>query len=499
MSALDTRGIATVQNFDVLRAVDTQPFPDRKAFFAMGNVTLADAGVGFFYWNTVSVVADDDADTLKPDDRSGADPGRWVRVELGSGVTPMTLVIETRFTDGDFHPGVAVIAPTGEVDQFYADIWSSGGGGTAATGGGQGGHHSGGLVPYTGVAVPVAGLAPTAINTDGVSATVGGTVVVALGGVNGTKNAAGTLTDNVANGTGTSRHNGGSGGISVGTGARVGGGGAGSAGNAVTPVPAQGGIGGEPDGGFSGTTSARFIGAGGPSSDAAGFAAARGEFRGAYQIPATLLFPRILGQSVGRDTADGLTTTITLPPSIHAERQDGERILLVAFCDGVPTLAMHASWSQVQSKVDHSGSSHCAAAFQFDASAADPTELVITKGASQSLSWHCFRLANAGSGIEFTSLATTTGTNADAPSHTPSQGAGKYLIIAAIGWDGSLITFTAGPAGYSNVVNNADRLALGTTVMTAVKYIDAASENPGAVTSSSAAWIGLTFSVPYAA
>jgi hypothetical protein len=486
-------GVPTVHTLADLRALQTITTPQRQKFY------VSEAGA-FYYWDADSSEADDSDSAIQPTDRAGKG-GRWVRPLSaidGAPEVPMTLVIDTLFADGNFDPGVPIISPTGEADQAYGDIWSSGGGGTQATGGGQGGHHSGGLFPYTGVAVPVAGLAPTAANTDGVSATVGGTLLVALGGVNGAKNAAANLTDNVANGTGTSRHNGGSGGISVGTGTQVGGGGAGSAGNAVTPVPAQGGIGGEPDGGFGGTTSARFIGAGGPSGAASQSPAARGEFRGAYQVPAILDSARVLGMSVGRDSGDGLTTTITLPPSIHAERQDGERILLVAFCDGVPTLAMHVSWSQIQSKVDHSGSSHCAAAFQFDASAADPTDLVITKGASQSLSWHCFRLANAGSGIEFSSLATTTGTNADAPNHTPSQGAGKYLVIAAIGWDGSLITLTAGPAGYSNLVNNADRLALGTTVMTAVKYIDAASDNPGAVTSSSAAWIGLTFSVPYA-
>jgi hypothetical protein len=78
--------LSIVTNFAAFRRIATVPSPDRMGYFTRGRQGYGDAGMGLYGWSPASTDADDDDAVIKPDDRSGSDPGRWVRVSLGAGL-----------------------------------------------------------------------------------------------------------------------------------------------------------------------------------------------------------------------------------------------------------------------------------------------------------------------------------------------------------------------------------------------------------------------------
>jgi PKD repeat protein len=94
--------------------------------------------------------------------------------------------------------------------------------------------------------------------------------------------------------------------------------------------------------------------------------------------------------------------------------------------------------------------------------------------------------------------ATVTGSsqNPNPPNLAPSWGAGDTLWFAACGYDQGQRTVTAYPANYTNGQNDRSNNNQGCGVGTAIRQLNAASENPGTFTLSAAEqWIAATVAI----
>lgn len=394
----------------------------------------------------------------------------------------LTRVTDTLLADGTWTSPASITGVDGvTANRAQIECWAPGAGGTLAVSGGGGGAYARGnavvVAPSTGYAV--AGLAGAAVNVNATDATFDTTVVVAKGGLSGTNGGAGGT---AAASTGDTKFSGGNG--TAGAGSVAGGGGAGEAAAGVL------GIGGANTGGTSNANAdGRMLGAAGGSSAGSGRAGARGEFRATYYAPATVGFPRVDQETFGRDAANGTTRNITLPSG------SGGRLMCVVCSDGVPTISM-SGWTQVGTQTNGAGSTHAIAVFRRDSDGSDGSNIAIATSATERVAWYVVRLQNAGSGIELTGTALSS-TNADCPNHTPSGGSAKYLWFAVVGWDAIALTMSAFPANYgSGLTLHDDGSAQGVMLITTRRYLEAASENPGAFTSSAQSWVGVTISVP---
>ena len=408
-------------------------------------------------------------------------------------ISSRTLVIDTRIVDGSFNPGLGVIKhPVSGTDNgFMCEAFSAGAGSRNAVSGGAGGSYSKtNSATYSGSAIAITGLGVPVAGANAADAAIGA-VCIARGGFGGDAGAsAGLAANNILNGVGDVKHNGANADIAAGN--TGGGGSAGNAGNGEgTPFYR----GGPANGCYAPVAQqARLYGAGSGGTAGTSQPGTRGEARLHYTIASQPGFARLLGVASGRSVGDVTTLLISLPSSIDAERDAHEKILAVAGCDrssGTANLSF-AGWVQVESQHNHSGGQICFAAWEFDASAADPGALTIAISAAESLGFIVFRFANAGE-ISFTATDGNS-TNANSPSHDAGAASNNLFISLAI-WDANPSTITGFPAGYSNPITQPDRSAAGACLCASMRYAAQQVEDPGAYTSSTAPWIGVTLSI----
>jgi hypothetical protein len=96
--------------------------------------------------------------------------------------------------------------------------------------------------------------------------------------------------------------------------------------------------------------------------------------------------------------------------------------------------------------------------------------------------------------------ANGSSTNADPPEHTPAGGNAKYLWLANATWDGSLGWSVTGiPTNYQSFILEPMAIVSGATTAVTERFLEAASDDPSAFTSSTEQWVTSTIAIPYAA
>lgn len=397
---------------------------------------------------------------------------RWL-VQQGYG-PPSYAQLESLFADDASWTGPI----TGEAT---VECWGAGGGGTTDTGGGGGGAYSRSFVQLVAGTDYGIVVGTGAADTDGEDSTFEASVVVAKGGLSGTNGGTGGAT---GTGTGDVKFAGGNGG--VGTGSRAGGGAAGdlAAGANATGGQSNGGV-------ATSALAGSAFGVGGGSTAAAGLAGQRGEVRITLPVWPTQAFPVVRGRAWMRDSSAATSRNATLPARIEA----GERLLLVVFADGDPTITV-SGWTKVGQHTETSGNQCTLAAFEKVAAGADSAAIVTST--SVLTSHHAWRIQNGGA-------ATWTVTNGqsaapDSPSHSIGSSAKSLWIAAFVADANGAPGLTGAPTDYGAVLTMPQRSAAGVLGATAERLLEASSENPGAWSmTASEQWVAATISVPYEA
>ncbi len=413
-----------------------------------------------------------------------------LRITAPTGVDVTALVpAAVALSAADATPSVGG-ATTLQIDTFFANgtwtspaktgnatimCWGGGAGGTTNTGAGGGGAYSEAVFAYaasTGYSVGVG--AAVVADTDGINTTFDTTTVVADAGLSGTNGSTGGT---AAASTGTTKYDGGDGGS--GTGTKVGGGCAGRNGAAALSVP------GEPQGGAGTSSFGRYIGAGGGSTAAVGRGGIRGECRVEWLADATTGFPRIVARADGRDTTSTTSRPAVMPAGITASN----RLLLFVASDGNPTVTV-SGWTLVNETSN--GTNSTLSIFEKTAAGSD-TATVVTSVAEM-CAYEVIEMTGAVGAIEATAT-TATSTHANSPSHSPSGGSAKTLWFSVVA-GGNGLNLGGGPASYHSVKSVPSFNTTGSELLSAERFLEAASEDPGAwVTNVSSAWVATTLSV----
>lgn len=370
--------------------------------------------------------------------------------------------------------------PSG-VTSIDVECWAAGGGGLSDTGGGGGGAYSKknsvSVTPTNNYTVTVG---TSAVDTNGGDTSFESSCI-AKGGLSRTNGGTGGT---AAGSTGDTKFSGGSG--SAGTANRAGGGGAGEieAGGNASGTTSNGGD----YSGARGTTSTGSApAAGGASATGSATAGARGEVRISYDITPTLGFPYVTGRSFGRSAAAATSHTINMPSGIVA----GDLLLILFAVDGSPTCSISSGgWTKLGQA---SNSTIVTQAIFYKVAAGSDTATVDTDASEENS--HCVLLIKNASGLVSGTSTTGTSTNANPPSHTPTASR-KFLWIATAAIDNnSSMNISAAPSSYSDHITTPGRVTTGANLVSADRFLEASSENPGAFTSSSEEWVAWTLSV----
>jgi hypothetical protein len=390
----------------------------------------------------------------------------------GGSAAALELVVDTLLaSDAAWTPNPPASA-TAKVEG-----WGGGGEGLLLTGAGGGGEYrrlnAFAIEPATGYAVVVGAGGTGGTGADGTDTTLQATTLVAKAGKGrlngGTGGTGGTGDVGFAGGAGA-----------AGAGNTVPGGSAGSTGVGLTGTP------GTPNGaaGLSGAAP-QTGGSGGASSAADSFDGGPGMFRATYSIASVAGFPRLVGFSEGRDAVNATTRDFTLPTEAVA----GDLAILMWAVDGVPTNTV-TGWTSKGIAIN--GASVTLEAFELILDGIDP--VTIATSASEQGNWQVWVFRGA-SGCE-TATANGSSTNANAPSLSPSGGSKSYSWIAAHAWHASAgLVLSAFPSGYSWRVLTPGEVFTGVALGTSMKQAAAATENPGACTSTTEQWGALTIAV----
>ena len=204
-------------------------------------------------------------------------------------------------------------------------------------------------------------------------------------------------------------------------------------------------------------------------------------------------FPLVKGTAASSMDANSTSHTVALPSAIEA----GDLLIVFFSVDDIAAIPQWpANWQPLVPRTVNGDT------FEARYKIADGTEIgniiINTAPRAEPSAHQSFRIVNF-SENQNPSAAVITGTSAtpDAPEHMPDWGSSKTLWIAAVGRVSGKEVTTDFPANYSNhrsqQAGNADA---GTTVDTAVRIFETASENPGPFSVQvSKKWIAATVAI----
>jgi len=209
-----------------------------------------------------------------------------------------------------------------------------------------------------------------------------------------------------------------------------------------------------------------------------------------------MAFPTVVARTTSQQTSDATAWS----PSLGSPSA-GDLVLAILAVDGalssdqpftVDTDASGFGWHKV---IQANGAANGVAAFWKIAAGGDVLRVhhaTIGAGPGEQGSAVVYRMTGAAA----VAAASTTGssTNADPPNLGISGAAQDALWIAACVHDGAM-TASAAPASYTNLTTIAAGSGGNASINSAERQVNGTSENPGAFTTTNAAWIGLTFAV----
>lgn len=207
-----------------------------------------------------------------------------------------------------------------------------------------------------------------------------------------------------------------------------------------------------------------------------------------------MAFPSVAGTPAGSQNAnDAASFTPTMPSGITV----GEGLLAFVAVDGNPTVTIDTAvsglnWTEIAAQAN--GSTVRGHLYYKVAEGSDA--LKINFSVNEKASVLIYRIS--GGGTPTATANNGTSTNSDPASHSPAGGAQDYLWFAARMGDATAIA-TAAPAGYANLLSEQGASASASSVSVADRQLNAASEDPGAVTSANEQWVCMTVAVPPAA
>lgn len=205
-----------------------------------------------------------------------------------------------------------------------------------------------------------------------------------------------------------------------------------------------------------------------------------------------MAFPSVQARQSSSET-EATTHTVTLPAGVVV----GETILYVASIKGGPGTAVPAAvWSILRSIKVGSDIELLVAYRKADGTEGGSTTFTTTN--TKSSAHIAFRVDGtdaASAPPQCSAGAQGSSGSINPDSFSPSGGAQDYLWLPV----GCLLkshasAITAAPSGYSNFTSKID--GSNTTVATAEKLLNAATEDPGIFTNQSQVWIGVTIAIP---
>jgi len=323
-------------------------------------------------------------------------------------------------------------------------------------------------------------------------------IVLAMGGLAGSNGGTG---GQATDGIGDIKFDGGGG--SLGTGDQGGGGGAGSIAEGGTTGSEIGASGGESEGGMGGgdfngeyVNGGSMYGGAGNSNASSAFGGGRGEVRITYKIAVPTGYPSIPNRVFGRSTASGShyfeVPDQTLP---------GDLLILIMSTAGNNTGATLSGWTKLEEMKTAFNS--CTQHVWYKRATGDDSGRMFTT-ASVGSTYVLYRIIN---GDVPTATQSAGSEPVDCPEHDTFELA-KYLWIAggtsATGGGSLPEGATAPPTNYKSFITEPpaylydDSGLLGAITFVAERFLEAASEDPGAFTGSvSSGGVGVTIAVPY--
>jgi len=444
-------------------------FDFKKKYWMVFERTGSGSNIDFYAIKSLLTKAKEDVKDPYPDNE--------MILHNGSSWKPVEDVY--RWITDTFTASGTWTVPAG-VSEAIVEVWGAGGGGTTNVGGGGGGAYSrktvSGLTPSQNKAVVVG---VSAANTNGGDSTFDTNVVIAKGGKSGANGGQG---GQASEGTGDVKFSGGNG--AQGTGDKGGGGGAGDQANGGSSSGETPGMGGQSNGGVGGgkfswyvppnwltsiSNFGRIIGGGGRSAADAQYAGARGEVRITYRIALPDNYAAVAGRAWGRDT------TIVPPLGV----QPGDLLLAVVSSYGAKTISI-SGWTKLK---ELSQSTNITQSIFYKRAAIGNIGKITGGGTFPH--WVVYRVVNAGI-PQGTQIAETTWP-ADPPNHNTGK-LDKYLWLAVASWQATTDEFSllAPPSNYGSFIilpeflwhtGSADD---GARTAIAERYLEAASEDPGA-------------------
>jgi hypothetical protein len=208
-----------------------------------------------------------------------------------------------------------------------------------------------------------------------------------------------------------------------------------------------------------------------------------------------MAFPVVQG-AAHTATAGGTTShTFDLPTGVQA----GE--MLLALCTdsaiGARDYSDLAGWN----KILNTNESRNLATFWRWADGTEGATATITISSNAALCVSCYRISGAQNvAPAVANTASTTSTNPDPPSLSPSWGAEDTLWFAFAGWNSRTTAPSAYPSNYSDNQNTLPAVSgQAASLGVATRNLNASSENPGVFTMASSTWRAATLAVRPAA
>lgn len=203
------------------------------------------------------------------------------------------------------------------------------------------------------------------------------------------------------------------------------------------------------------------------------------------------VFPTVAGTRTGALYENATSHPIDLPLNITA----GEMLVVVFSVDGDPDVTVNTgisgnNWTKLGQAIN--GTAVVGAIFWKIAEGNDV--LTLTTSNTQRNSYISYRIRDAIS-ISGTS-ANGSSTDSNPPNHVAPNGTNNYLWIATRSGD-DLVVATAAPTNYSNMftIGSGAGGSGGATTNTAIRSLNAASEDPGTFTSASEQWVSYTLAI----
>jgi hypothetical protein len=228
------------------------------------------------------------------------------------------------------------------------------------------------------------------------------------------------------------------------------------------------------------------------------FPIGRGFARGSVTFPVLADFPDIPASTAGRNqgqtsTADVTTHPITLPTGI----QVGDLLLVWFGTDGQPTISVGTGTGWTLAQSSYGTNVHTACIAWKVATGSDTLSLLTSVGQQSShLTWRITGTSVDQWLIDW-DFSNGQSTNSNPPNHISSNGAQKYLFIAARAGD-NVVNVTGYPTNYTQGQRLLTASATtGSSVAAAERELEAASDDPSTFTVATERWSCATISIAY--